>query len=53
MLSNYNSSYYKYIGGIIIVILILALLIYFKLNTPSSGEVGTQIEEKFLKKNPK
>ena len=48
-----NSSYYKYIGGILIVILILALLIYFKFDNPNSGEIGAHIEEKFLSKKPK
>ena len=48
-----NSVYYKYIGGIIFVILLFALLIYYKLNTPNSGEVSTQIEEKFFLNNQK
>ena len=49
-----NSVYYKYIGYIIIVIIFFALLIYYKLNSPNSTEVSSQIEEKlFLNKEQK
>ena len=48
-----NSIYYKYIGGIIIFILILALLIYFKFSSENAGEVSTQLDQKFLLNNPK
>ena len=49
-----NSVYYKYIGYIVIIIVFLALMIYYKLNSPSSGEVSTQVEEKlFLNKEQK
>ena len=43
-----NSIYYKYIGGIILFILLFALLIYYKLSSPNSGEVSSQIDENFL-----
>ena len=43
-----NSIYYKYIGFIIIVILLFALIIYYKLSSPNSDEVSSQIDEKFL-----
>jgi len=48
-----NTVYYKYIGIIILVIMLFALLIYYKLNLSSSGEVSvsSQIEETFFKKN--
>ena len=46
-----NSVYYKYIGYIIIVIIFLALLIYYKLNSPNSTEVSSQIEEKLFLNN--
>lgn len=48
-----NSIYYKYIGGIIIFILLLALLIYFKFSSENAGEVSTQLDQKFLLNNPK
>lgn len=48
-----NSIYYKYIGGIIIFILLLALLIYFKFSSDNAGEVSTQLDQKFLLNNPK
>jgi hypothetical protein len=48
-----NTVYYKYIGIIILVIMLFALLIYYKLNLASSGEVSvsSQIEETFFMKN--
>ena len=48
-----NTVYYKYIGVIILVIMLFALLIYYKLNLSSSGEVSvsSQIEETFFMKN--
>ena len=48
-----NTVYYKYIGVIILVIMLFALLIYYKLNLASSGEVSvsSQIEETFFMKN--
>ena len=48
-----NTVYYKYIGLIILVIMLFALLIYYKLNLSSSGEVSasSQIEETFFMKN--
>ena len=46
-----NSVYYKYIGYIIIMIIFLALLIYYKLNSPNSTEVSSQIEEKLFLNN--
>jgi hypothetical protein len=48
-----NTVYYKYIGIIILVIMLFALLIYYKLNLSSSGEVSvsSQIEETFFMKN--
>jgi hypothetical protein len=48
-----NTVYYKYIGIIILVIMLFALLIYYKLNLASSGEVSvsSQIEETFFVKN--
>ena len=46
-----NSVYYKYIGYIILVIIFFALLIYYKLNSPNSTEVSSQIEEKFFLNN--
>ena len=46
-----NSVYYKYIGYIIIVIIFFALLIYYKLNSPNSTEVSSQIEEKLFLNN--
>ena len=48
-----NTVYYKYIGIIILVIMLFALLIYYKLNSSSSGEVSasSQIEETFFMKN--
>ena len=46
-----NTDYYKYIIYIIIVIIFLALLIYYNLKSSSSGEVSSQIEEKFFISN--
>ena len=46
-----NSVYYKYIGYIILVIIFFALLIYYKLNSPNSTEVSSQIEEKLFLNN--
>ena len=48
-----NTVYYKYIGINILVIMLFALLIYYKLNLSSSGEmsVSSQIEETFFMKN--
>ena len=46
-----NTDYYKYIVYIIIVIIFLALLIYYNLKSSSSGEVSSQIEEKFFISN--
>ena len=46
-----NTVYYKYIIGIIFIILLFALLIYYKLNSSSPGEVSSQIEEKFFVNN--
>ena len=48
-----NTVYYKYIGIIILVIMLFTLLIYYKLNLSSSGEVSvsSQIEETFFMKN--
>jgi len=43
-----NSIYYKYIGGIILFILLFALLIYYKLSSPNSGEVSSQLNENIL-----
>ena len=43
-----NSIYYKYIGGIILFILLFALLIYYKLSSPNSGEVSSQLDENNL-----
>ena len=43
-----NSIYYKYIGGIILFILLFALLIYYKLSSPNSGEVSSQLDENIL-----
>ena len=43
-----NSIYYKYIGGIILFILLFALLIYYKLSSPNSGEVISQLDENIL-----
>ena len=48
-----NSIYYRYIGFIIIVILLFALLIYYKLSSPNSGEVSSQLDEIFLINKPK
>ena len=43
-----NSIYYKYIGGIILFILLFALLIYYKLSSPNSGEVISKLDENIL-----
>ena len=43
-----NSIYYKYIGGISLFILLFALLIYYKLSSPNSGEVISQLDENIL-----
>ena len=48
-----NTDYYKYIGFIILLILLFALIIYYKLNSPNSGEVSSQIEESLFLKNKK
>ena len=48
-----NSDYYKYIGFIILLILLFALIIYYKLSTPNSGEVSSQIEETLFLENKK
>ena len=48
-----NNIYYKYIGGIIFIILLFALLIYYKLKSQSPNEVSSQIEEKFFLNNQK
>jgi len=47
-----NTVYYKYIIGIIFIILLFALLIYYKWDSSSPGEVSSQIEEKFVVNNP-
>ena len=47
-----NTVYYKYIIGIIFIILLFALLIYYKWDSSSPGEVSPQIEEKFVVNNP-
>ena len=46
-----NTVYYKYIIGIIFIILLFALLIYYKWDSSSPGEVSSQIEEKFVVNN--
>ena len=46
-----NINYYKYIAWILIAIIFLAFLIYYKLFSPNSPEVSKQLEEKiFLNK---
>ena len=48
-----NTEYYKYIGFIILLILLFALIIYYKLNSSSSVETNSQIGESFSLKNKK
>ena len=48
-----NTVYFKYIGIIILFIILFGLLIYYKLNSPSAPEVSSQIEEKFFLNNKK
>ena len=48
-----NTVYFKYIGVIILFIILFGLLIYYKLNSSSSPEVSSQIEEKFFLNNKK
>ena len=48
-----NTVYFKYIGVIILFIILFGLLIYYKLNSPSAPEVSSQIEEKFFLNNKK
>ena len=43
-----NTNYYKYIIWIIIAIIFLAFLIYYKLFNPNSPEVSKQFEEKYF-----
>ena len=48
-----NTVYFKYIGVIILFIILFGLLIYYKLNSSSAPEVSSQIEEKFFLNNQK
>ena len=46
-----NINYYKYIAWILIAIIFLAFLIYYKLFSPNSPEVSKQLEEKIFLNN--
>ena len=46
-----NTVYFKYIGVILLIIVLFGLLIYYKLNSQSTQEVSSQIEEKFFLNN--
>ena len=46
-----NINYYKYIAWILIAIIFLAFLIYYKLFSPNSSEVSKQLEEKIFLNN--
>ena len=46
-----NINYYKYIAWILIAIIVLAFLIYYKLFSPNSPEVNKQLEEKIFLNN--
>ena len=46
-----NINYYKYTAWILIAIIFLAFLIYYKLFSPNSPEVSKQLEEKIFLNN--
>ena len=46
-----NINYYKYIAWILIAIIFLAFLLYYKLFSPNSPEVSKQLEEKIFLNN--
>jgi hypothetical protein len=46
-----NINYYKYIAWILIAIIFLAFLIYYKLFSPNSPEISKQLEEKIFLNN--
>ena len=48
-----NTVYYKYIGIIVIVIILFALLIYYKVYYSESGEISPKIQEKNIGNNLK